>query len=404
MRAAPLHHRINRSLLGLALGAAALGSTLLASVSGALVLQATLNEAQKQARAVERDLSSTVTSFLPLYEVQRQLQLAASSRELRSALLIAQGGRVLAASDSALVGRKVADLGPADDLGDLPSQLQGCLAAAASSPCGVGERANVFVGPLPWIGGDHLIRFLPTPLALEGVQAMGQQGLLVIEVDLQPYVAQALQLMLQVFLAGLIPLFITAAALVLVVRRHLLPELISLAQTDSLSGVFNRRAFFEAAAERLQRTSSSDQPAVVALIDIDHFKAINDTYGHAAGDEVIRRMADFLLAAVRRSDLVGRLGGDEFALLVSATAPQAYELLDRLRQQVSTHPWTMADGSQPQLSLSIGMAEWGRDGHQNLAELLQAADAALYVAKDRGRNQVIDLQRQPPAGWTMKPA
>jgi diguanylate cyclase (GGDEF)-like protein len=399
----PLRDRVNRSLLGLALAAAALGSTLLASVSGVLVLQATLQEAEKHASTLERDLSASLTSFQPIYEVQRQLQLAASSRELRSALLFDRSGRVLAASDNALVGRNLRQLSSADGLGDLPQHLLPCLNAPAGQGFCQEERVTSLVdGPLPWIGGDHMIRALPTPLALEGLPAFGQQGLLVIEVDLQPLVGQAARLTGLVFLAGLLPLFFTAGGLVLVVRRQLLPELLSLAQTDGLSGVFNRRAFLETASQRLTRPGVGDQAWVVALIDIDHFKTINDTYGHAAGDEVIRRMADYLNAAVRRSDLVGRLGGDEFALLVGASAPQAYELLDRLRQRVASHPWTLADGREPRLSLSIGMVECGSSGRHQLGELLQAADAALYVAKDQGRNQVMDLERQHPKGWTMQ--
>ncbi|MEY3545263.1 MAG: hypothetical protein RLZZ106_732 [Cyanobacteriota bacterium] len=399
----PLRERVNRRLLVIALAAAALGSTALASVSGALVLQATLKEADNHARTIERDLAGSVTSFQPLYEVQRQLQLAASSRELRSALLLNHQGVVLAASDNALVGRSVQELRRDDGLGDLPSHLRACFPAAASGFCAVDRSSNLLDGPIPWIGGDHMIRVLPTPLALEGLPVFGQQGLLVIELDLQPLVGQALQLTGVVFLAGLVPLFLTAAALVLVVRRQVLPELISLAQTDSLSGVLNRGAFLEAAGHRLG-LHSSEQPMVVALIDIDHFKTINDTYGHAAGDEVIRRMADFLNGAVRRGDLVGRLGGDEFALLVAAAAPQAHDLLERLRQRVAAHHWTLADGSEPQLTLSIGMVAQGSEGRHELGELLQAADAALYVAKDQGRNQVMDLERLHPRGWSVQPA
>ena len=400
----PLRQRVNSSLLALALLAGALGSTLLASVSGLLVLQATLQEAERHASALERDLSASVTSFQPIHEVQRQLQLAASSQELRSALLLERSGRVLAASDNALVGRNIRQLGWSDGLGDLPVHLQECYAPNSRAFCRWDRSSNLLDGPLPWIGGDHMIRVAPTPLALEGLPAFGQQGLLVIETDLRPLVVQAARLTGLVFLAGLLPLFLTAAALVWVVRRQLLPELITLAQTDSLSGVLNRGAFLEAASQRLDTPGVGEQAMVVALIDIDHFKTINDSYGHAAGDEVIRRMADFLNAAVRRSDLVGRLGGDEFALLVCASPHNAYELLERLRQQVANHDWTLTDGSQPQLTLSIGMVQCGSEGRHQVGELLQAADAALYVAKDQGRNQVMDLQRQLPTGWTVQPA
>lgn len=398
-----LRQRVNRRLLWIALAAAALGSTALASVSGALVLQSTIQELEKHARTLERDLSGNVTSFQPVYEVQRQLQLAASSRELRSALLLDHRGLVLAASDNALVGKRVQDFSSADDLGDLGAHLRACLAPRQGGFCTPDRPSVLLTGPIPWVGGDHMVRVLPTPLALEGLPAFGQQGLLVIDLDLQPLVGRALQLTGLVCLLGVLPLFLTTGALVLVVRRQLLPELISLAQTDSLSGVLNRGAFLEAADERLE-LPGFDQPIVVALIDIDHFKTINDTYGHAAGDEVIRRMADFLNGAVRRGDLVGRLGGDEFALLVTASAPQAHELLERLRQRVASQRWTLADGSEPQLTLSIGMVEKGSEGRQHLNELLQAADAALYVAKDQGRNQVMDLQRLHPMGWTVQTA
>ena len=399
-----LHQRVNRSLLSLAALAGALGSTVLASVSGALVLNATVNEAQRHVRTLERDLTGVITSFQPLYEVQRQLQLAASSRELRSALLLSSSGRVLAASNNALVGRNVRDLGDDDGMGDLPRHLQDCVIERGSGPCADPRGSSLFDGPLPWIGGDHLIRFVHTPMALEGLPAFGQQGLLVIEVDLQPLVQRAVRLTLLVFAAGLLPLFLTAGAMVLVVRRQLLPELLALAQTDGLSGVMNRRAFMEAAEQRLQLSAERQRPCVVALIDIDHFKTINDVYGHAAGDAVIRRMADFLNGAVRRTDLVGRLGGDEFALLVEVPRRQAYDLLERLRQRVASHDWMLSDDGEPHLSLSMGMVESGGEMGYALEELLQAADAALYVAKDQGRNRVMDLQREQPAGWVVHTA
>ena len=250
---APLHQRVNRRLLVIALAAAALGSTLLASVSGVLVFQATLKEAEKHASTLERDLAGSVTSFQPVYEVQRQLQLAASSRELRSALLLDRSGRVLAASDNALVGRNIRQLGEGDGLGDLPKHLSACFTSHAGGFCHWDQGSSLVDGPLPLIGGDHMIRVLPTPLALEGLPAFGKQGLLVIEMDLQPLVGQAAQLIGVVFVAGLLPLFLTAGALVLVVRRQLLPELISLAQTDSLSGVMNRGAFLEAAGHARAR-------------------------------------------------------------------------------------------------------------------------------------------------------
>ena len=150
------------------------------------------------------------------------------------------------------------------------------------------------------------------------------------------------------------------------------------------------------------QAAATGQPEVVALIDGDHFKQINDTHGHAAGDEVIQAIAGLLEHGVRRSDLVGRLGGDEFALLLATTAPQAHELLERLRSRVAAQPIVLADGLRVPITLSIGMAARGGRAGNRLQELLAAADASLYVAKDQGRNRVVDLEGQPPDGWQVR--
>jgi diguanylate cyclase (GGDEF)-like protein len=187
--------------------------------------------------------------------------------------------------------------------------------------------------------------------------------------------------------------------LVLVVRRQLLPELFDLAQTDSLSGVANRRAFHEQARHRLEQAAERHHVNVLALIDVDRFKTINDTFGHAVGDEVVRYIADFLGQAVRRTDVVGRIGGDEFALLIDATPGQAGELLERLRAGVAAKPYKLPDGRSVPLSLSIGMASTKGTGGYRLQSLIELADASLYVAKDQGRNRVVHLEQQAPGEW-----
>jgi diguanylate cyclase (GGDEF)-like protein len=401
----PLLQRVNRSLLTLALATTAVGATLIAAVGSALVMQVSLEEAKANAAAIERDLAGSITSFRPLHEVQRQLQLAATSRRLRSLLLLGPSGEVLAASDSALIGRRAHDLEGDAGLGDLPVHIRQCLAGSNGRDGCRDHKPTVFVdGPLPIIGGDHLIHFAPTPLALQGMGLSGKSGLLVIETDLQQLVETTAGTITRVFLMGLLPLFVSVGALVLMLRRNLLPELIAMAQIDSLSGVYNRRAFMEAASERLALARVSHRPCVVALIDIDHFKLINDRFGHAVGDQVIRGLSDYLREAVRGNDLVGRLGGDEFALVVSAPPERSLELLERLRLQVAERSWPAGHGSEVRFTLSIGMAASGSHGRVRLEELLQAADAALYVAKDAGRNRVMDLEVQLPSNWTMQSA
>jgi diguanylate cyclase (GGDEF)-like protein len=396
-----LPSRVRRRLLLLSLAAAALGSASLALVTAVLVLGLTSTQVEQSAERAEREFISSLTSFQPIYEVQRKMQLEAASGELQLALVVDQRGQVIAASNQALVGESLQSLaGSAKPTSPL-HHLAFCGPQQLGLAC-LDRQASHFHGPLPWVGGEHLVRFTPVPLALAGGGALAQRGTLITDFDLQPLLQQAVLLGLQVFALGLVPLSLTCVCLMLVVRQRLFPELLSLAQTDALSGVLNRRAFFEAVSLRLEQAAATDQPEVVALIDVDHFKQINDTHGHAAGDEVIQAIAGLLEHGVRRSDLVGRLGGDEFALLLATTAPQAHELLERLRNRVAAQPIVLADGLRVSITLSIGMAARGGRAGNRLQELLAAADASLYVAKDQGRNRVVDLEGQPPDGWQVR--
>lgn len=395
--------RVRRRLLLLTLVAAAVGSASLALVTAVLVLGFTSRQAEQSAQRLERDFTASLTSFQPIYDVQRRMQLEAAAGQLQHALVVDQHGRVIAASNQALVGESLLVLASLANARSPLHFLHHCGLRALGLAC-LDRRSSHFQGPLPWVGGEHLVRFTPVPLALAGSGTLPQHGTLITELDLQPLLQQAGLLALQVFALGLVPLTLTCACLVLVVRQRLFPELLNLAQTDALSGVMNRRAFLEAVAYRLEQVAGTAQPAVVALIDVDHFKQVNDTFGHAAGDEVIRAIAAVLEHGVRRSDLVGRLGGDEFALWLEVSAPQARQLLERLRSRVAGQPIVLADGQRLPITLSIGMATSGGSFGNRLQELLAAADASLYVAKDQGRNRVVDLERQPPEGWQVRTA
>lgn len=395
--------RVRRRLLLLTLVAAAVGSASLALVTAVLVLGFTSRQAEQSAQRLERDFTASLTSFQPIYDVQRRMQLEAAAGQLQHALVVDQHGRVIAASNQALVGESLLVLASLANARSPLHFLDHCGLRALGLAC-LDRRSSHFQGPLPWVGGEHLVRFTPVPLALAGSGTLPQHGTLITELDLQPLLQQAGLLALQVFALGLVPLTLTCACLVLVVRQRLFPELLNLAQTDALSGVMNRRAFLEALAYRLEQVEGTAQPVVVALIDVDHFKQVNDTYGHAAGDEVIRAIAAVLEHGVRRSDLVGRLGGDEFALWLEVSAPQARQLLERLRSRVAGQPIVLADGQRLPITLSIGMATSGGRFGNRLQELLAAADASLYVAKDQGRNRVVDLERQPPEGWQVRTA
>jgi len=164
-----------------------------------------------------------------------------------------------------------------------------------------------------------------------------------------------------------------------------------LASYDGLTQVLNRRALSDRARHELSRASRHTQPFALALLDIDAFKRINDTAGHAAGDAVLREVARRLVAAVRASDDVGRWGGEEFVVLLSgAGAEDAARAAERLRSRIAGSPFPFPDGSTRDVTVSVGLVT--TDGAApdafDLERLVEAADRALYRAKAEGRNTV----------------
>ena len=155
---------------------------------------------------------------------------------------------------------------------------------------------------------------------------------------------------------------------------------------DTLSGLLNRGAFFDSLQRELSRSKRKSEPVALIMGDIDHFKAINDSRGHMAGDAVIREVAKRLRHTVRTSDLVGRYGGEEFVILaIDCPAEAAGRLADRMRRAVSTNPIPFADGAiTATMSLGVAAALDGYDGE----DLLRAGDEALYRAKRAGRDRV----------------
>ena len=180
----------------------------------------------------------------------------------------------------------------------------------------------------------------------------------------------------------------------------MLPELLLMAQTDAVSGIRNRRSFLEAAKVMLEERRRRGGDVVVVLLDIDHFKAINDRYGHHAGDAVIVQFAEFLSHSVRAGDIVGRFGGDEFALLITSSVDTGHLILKRLVQEAAQTTWRLDSGTSLKLTVSVGMAALN-ESTITLEDLLRNADAALYMAKDNGRAQMVDFA-SPPAGWTYR--
>jgi diguanylate cyclase (GGDEF)-like protein len=159
------------------------------------------------------------------------------------------------------------------------------------------------------------------------------------------------------------------------------------AMVDPLTGIANRRSFLQDAALAAKRHIGNPRPAAVLLIDLDHFKSINDSFGHVVGDRVLGMFAEAARKSMRGSDLVGRFGGDEFAaMLLETNREKAVEVAERIRATFAqmTHD---VDGHQVGATVSIGLVH-SLERTLDIPELLTQADHALYCAKERGRNRV----------------
>jgi diguanylate cyclase (GGDEF)-like protein/PAS domain S-box-containing protein len=171
-------------------------------------------------------------------------------------------------------------------------------------------------------------------------------------------------------------------------QKRMEEELRRLATTDPLTGAFNRRAFMEAARINLIRAARYQEPLTVILADIDHFKKVNDTHGHATGDEALKLFVSTVQATLRETDVLGRMGGEEFAVLLPHTAMDAaMGLANRLRE-ILAGILVPYPGGTLQFTVSMGVSSY-RDHGDSIDALLQSSDEALYAAKEGGRNRVI---------------
>ena len=180
---------------------------------------------------------------------------------------------------------------------------------------------------------------------------------------------------------------------VLISRTHKIA-----AETDPLTGMLNRRGFVEASEQVIERETSAGRPVTAMIFDIDHFKSINDSFGHRAGDEVLKQFATVVRGNLRVSDLSGRIGGEEFAALLPCSREEGLLVAERVRAAFE-NSGIVVEQQPVNTTVSIGVA--GGAGGTALDVLLACADTALYQAKRGGRNRVVAAE-EPCQDWRQR--
>ncbi|WP_394231776.1 diguanylate cyclase [Niallia oryzisoli] len=164
--------------------------------------------------------------------------------------------------------------------------------------------------------------------------------------------------------------------------------------TDFLTGLYNVRHFHSAYHKAIEKSKADNEKLSLLIIDIDHFKKVNDTYGHLAGDEVLRQLGILLSTYTRSFDIISRMGGEEFSVLLFNCSNQlALEIGEGIRSGIENHPFILPDGKRIFLTISIGAATF-METTQNPNHLVKQADTALYKGKTTGRNKVCSIQSE----------
>ena len=171
-------------------------------------------------------------------------------------------------------------------------------------------------------------------------------------------------------------------------------KLEELASIDPLTGCVNRRKFEELSNLELKRSSRYNNDFTLLMLDIDHFKSVNDTYGHAIGDEVLKHFSSVCIKLARDVDIVARIGGEEFVVMLPHTdSDSAFIFAERFREQIYNSKLTI-DEHIIKYSVSIGISSFDKQDDTDIAMILHRADLALYKAKDNGRNRSVIYKEQ----------
>ena len=346
--------------------------------------QASLAAMQREV-ALKQALEARLKELTLLYDLSRRL---ASTLELDK----------LIASVTELVGRDLGDhafalLVTEDGTGDLvvrgvsglPDDVVGTRIPGVTGPAGWAAQARATLH-IPDTRADPRRPVLPWQHAADGSilvvpllqQAACSGALAFFRPEAHAFPGEEVRLLEAV--AGPVAIALENA------RLH--QQMVRLSQTDALTGVHNRRSLFSRLEMERERADRFDHPMGLVLVDVDHFKRFNDRFGHAAGDAILRQVAETLAGAVRKVDLVARYGGEEFAVVVARADPAAALAAgEKLRAAVAAAAIPHEGVEPARVTISVGVASWPDDAG-DLAGLIDAADAALYAAKRAGRNTV----------------
>lgn len=189
-----------------------------------------------------------------------------------------------------------------------------------------------------------------------------------------------------IIVESIVAIVLMAFAIVMLANERITLELRAIADRDPLTGSYNRRSFLTLLARNISTAGRTQSPLAIMLIDLDHFKKINDTWGHRTGDEALRHFVAVAESCMRHGDVIGRMGGEEFAVFLPHTGlAEAEVAASRLRRAIEEQP--VAHGANPlRLTASIGVAHW--QSGESAETVLNRADQAMYRAKKRGRNRV----------------
>lgn len=259
-----------------------------------------------------------------------------------------------------------------------------------------------------WESGFHyylLIFILAVSVSMRGKLAIGAfamfwmlyVGLYLLDILHPPIQPIAEKALLGVYLFNLSVVFAMFSYLGVMYTKAIdraSNKLNRLASIDELTQLFNRRQAKALAETELSRADRNQLPLCVALIDIDHFKLINDIYGHDKGDEVLQYVAKIMRCELRQQDIISRWGGEEFMLVFPETdLTHAEHIGERLRSAISSYSWGTDLGHQIQVNVSIGISQHKQE--EKFTRLLKRADTALYISKSEGRNRVTAIREIP---------